>query len=100
MSARRIRRLSLLAAVAALALPSVALAHAQLEQSTPGDGAVLATAPAAVRLVFHEVVQPARGDGALRNDGADPGLARPPPHGRPGRSFALTLPRPPRPRDY
>ena len=70
MSARRIRRLSLLVAAAALAFPALALAHARLERSTPADGAALATAPAAVRLVFGDVVQPAGGNAVVRNDGS------------------------------
>jgi copper transport protein len=58
--------LSVLAACA-LALPSVALAHARLVRSVPPDGTVLTRAPSAVRVVFDDVVHPARGIEAVRN---------------------------------
>jgi len=39
-------------------LPSAALAHATLVSSEPADGAVLATSPAALALIFNEPVEP------------------------------------------
>ncbi len=60
----------LLAAVlAALVLPAVAAAHASLVRTGPADGAVLARAPAAVRIVFDDVVEPGPGIEAVRNGG-------------------------------
>lgn len=58
------------ALVALLLLPTLALAHAQLISSDPGDGAVVASAPAAVTLTFNEPVSPitiklARPDGSV-----------------------------------
>jgi copper transport protein len=51
----------------ALALPGVARAHASLVRSTPRDGAVLATAPKAVRFVFDDEVRVRSGMKAIRN---------------------------------
>ncbi len=49
----------------ALAFPGAASAHARLVGSKPADGAVLATPPADVRLLFDDVVRPAGGDRAV-----------------------------------
>ncbi len=38
--------------------PSVALAHAQLEQAVPAVGSTVATAPAELRLDFSEALEP------------------------------------------
>src|SRR5204863_8866343 len=60
------RRLSSLAAIMlALAFPASAAAHARLVGSKPADGAVLATPPADVRLLFDDQVRPAGGDLAV-----------------------------------
>src|SRR5919201_1234828 len=72
------RRLSLVLVAASLAFPTAAHAHATLVRSTPEDGAALATAPAAVRLVFDDVVQVAGGDAVVRNRGKVSVLAGPP----------------------
>jgi copper transport protein len=60
------RRLSSLVAVLlALAFPAGAAAHARLVGSKPADGAVLATPPADVRLLFDDEIRPAGGDLAV-----------------------------------
>jgi copper transport protein len=51
--------------VVALAFPVAASAHARLVGSKPADGAVLATPPADVRLLFDDAVRPAGGDRAV-----------------------------------
>jgi len=51
--------------VVALAFPAAASAHARLVGSKPADGAVLATPPADVRLLFDDAVRPAGGDRAV-----------------------------------
>lgn len=94
------RRLALLVSAAALALPAAALAHATLERSTPRDGAVVATAPAAVRLLFDDVVQPAGGDAVVRNDGGSSVLSGAARVARGGHVLVLPLRRPLRPGDY
>ena len=43
-------------AVLSLLMPATASAHAVLEETTPGDGAVLDVAPAEVTLQFNEIV--------------------------------------------
>ena len=50
----------------ALALPAAASAHARLVGSKPADGAVLATAPNDVRLLFDDEVRPAGGERGRR----------------------------------
>jgi copper transport protein len=57
------------AVLCSLIFPASAWAHATLLRTVPGNGAVLATAPTAVRLVFDETVRPASGIKAIRNDG-------------------------------
>ena len=61
---------TLWALLALLLLPTLALAHAQLISSDPGDGATVASAPTAVTLTFNEPVSPitiklARPDGSV-----------------------------------
>jgi len=48
----------LIALLLALAQSSPALAHASLIRAEPGDGAMLAQAPATLRLTFNEPVSP------------------------------------------
>jgi copper transport protein len=55
--------------VVALAFPAAASAHARLVGSKPADGAVLAKAPADVRLLFDDAVRPAGGDRAVDTAG-------------------------------
>ena len=62
-------RTSLAAAVltVALALPAAAWAHASERGSTPADGAVLASSPRAVRVVFDDVVRVGSRNAAVAN---------------------------------
>jgi methionine-rich copper-binding protein CopC len=46
--------------LAALALPLVALAHAELESASPPDGAVLASPPTEIVLTFTEALDPVK----------------------------------------
>ncbi|HEY1369662.1 MAG TPA: copper resistance protein CopC [Gaiellaceae bacterium] len=62
-------RVAVATAAAAAALPAPAWAHAILVRSEPADRAVLARPPAAVRLVFSDLVTPGPGIAAIRNDG-------------------------------
>src|ERR671927_1199333 len=55
--------------VGALAAPAVASAHANLVRLRPADGAVLATAPSAVRVLFDDAIRPGPGVEAVRNGG-------------------------------
>jgi copper transport protein len=85
------RRLSSIAAVLlALAFPAGAAAHARLVGSKPADGAVLATPPADVRLLFDDKVRPAGGDLAVDAHGRSVigGKA----HSLAGNSRALVVP--------
>src|SRR6266545_3950201 len=66
---RRGVSLSALAAAVALGLPTAAAAHASLVRSSPPDRAVLARAPAAVRLLFSDDVRLLSGIKAVRNGG-------------------------------
>ena len=59
------RKVSLALVLLALALPAGAAAHARLVGAKPADGAVLATAPADVRLLFDDQIRPAGGDLAV-----------------------------------
>jgi copper transport protein len=52
-----------------LALPETGWAHARLLRTVPGDGTVLASAPARVRIVFDDNVRPVSGIKAIRNGG-------------------------------
>jgi methionine-rich copper-binding protein CopC len=62
-------RILLLATAAALALPTVALAHASLVRSDPRDGAVVSVAPKTVRFTFDDDVHVRSGIQAVRNGG-------------------------------
>jgi copper transport protein len=85
------RRLSSLAAVLlALAFPAGAAAHARLVGSKPADGAVLATPPADVRLLFDDEVRPAGGDLAV--DAAGRSVLGGPAHRLAGNDRALVVP--------
>jgi copper transport protein len=53
----------------ALAAPGSALAHARLVRTAPADGAVVARAPAELRVVFDDVVHAGGGIAAIRNGG-------------------------------
>jgi copper transport protein len=55
--------------VVALAFPAAASAHARLVGAKPADGAVLATPPADVRLLFDDTIRPAGGDRAVDSAG-------------------------------
>jgi copper transport protein len=59
------RKVSLAVVLLALALPAGAAAHARLVGAKPADGAVLATAPADVRLLFDDQIRPAGGNLAV-----------------------------------
>ncbi|HET7146139.1 MAG TPA: copper resistance protein CopC [Gaiellaceae bacterium] len=64
------RLLRFLPAVAlALALPASAWAHASLVRTIPANGAAVAKAPAAVRVVFDDAVRVGPGIAAIRNGG-------------------------------
>jgi copper transport protein len=56
------------AAVAALALPGAALAHATLLRTVPEDGAVVQVAPRDVRVEFDDSVRVAGGNAAVANE--------------------------------
>jgi copper transport protein len=100
MRTQRTRRFSLFALAAALAYPSAAWAHATLVGTSPRDGAVLATAPAAVRLQFDDAVQPAGGTVVVRNDTGGSVLAAKPRLEGGGKVLVLPLARPLRDGDY
>jgi copper transport protein len=53
----------------ALGLPPSAFAHARMLRTEPSSGAVLARAPAAVRVVFDDAVRAGRRVAAIRNGG-------------------------------
>jgi copper transport protein len=57
------------AVLLALALPAAAGAHASLVRTDPPDGSVLRRSPAAVRIVFDDVVRRGPGIEAIRNGG-------------------------------
>ena len=56
-------------ALVALALPAAASAHANLVRTAPASGAVVAREPAAVKVVFDDVVRVGPGIEAVRNGG-------------------------------
>lgn len=79
---------AVLAIVVALAVPAVAVAHATVVRTTPGNGAVLATPPRSVTVEFDDVVRVAGGTAAVANATEESVLAgRPVAHGR-----VLTIP--------
>jgi copper transport protein len=65
----RIRTALAAAALAALAMPAAASAHANLVRLRPANGAVLASPPAAVRVLFDDAIRPGPGVEAVRNGG-------------------------------
>src|SRR5919202_1220777 len=76
MERMRIGRVVACAAVAALVAPAVASAHANLVRIRPADGAVLAKAPSAVRVLFDDAIRPGPGVEAVRNGGGSVLAAR------------------------
>ena len=64
---RRAARLSILCALAALAAPAAASAHATLLRTTPANGAVLAHAPRAIVVFFDDTVRAGSGNAAVAN---------------------------------
>jgi copper transport protein len=64
-----LRRALLSACLFSLAFPAAGWSHATLVRVVPGNGAVLARAPAAVRLVFDDDVRAGSGVKAIRNGG-------------------------------
>src|ERR671937_540639 len=69
MERMRIGRVVACAAVAALVAPAVASAHANLVRLRPANGVVLATPPAAVRVLFDDAIRPGPGVEVVRNGG-------------------------------
>lgn len=67
-----------------------AAAHARLVRSQPPDGAVLASAPRSVRLVFDDRVTPAGGNEVVRNGGGSVLVGKP--RLAPGNDHELVLP--------
>ena len=65
----RFRRSLAAVAVAALAAPAAASAHATLVRIRPANGVVLATPPAAMRVLFDDAIRPGPGVAAVRNGG-------------------------------
>src|SRR4051794_32770041 len=70
------------AALAALALPAAASAHAVLQRSVPADRAVLKSAPTVVRFFYDDPVEPAPGIAAIRNGGGSVLAGKPRASGR------------------
>ncbi|HET7475820.1 MAG TPA: copper resistance protein CopC [Dermatophilaceae bacterium] len=89
---RRLVPAAALAVLVGIGLPGTAQAHAQLERTDPGAGAVLATAPAAVTLDFTEPVEPADGAVEVFDDTFDPVATGPVTRGLEGaRSLRVAL---------
>src|SRR4051794_21215542 len=83
-----VKRLVVLLAVAALAAPAGAAAHASAVRTVPDSGAVLDKAPRVVRVEFDDIVRAAPGNAAVANaDGSSVLDGRPRAHGR-----VLTIP--------
>src|SRR3954451_9422003 len=83
-----VKRLVVLLAVAALAAPAGAAAHASAVRTVPNGGAVLDKAPRVVRVEFDDIVRAAPGNAAVANaDGSSVLDGRPRAHGR-----VLTIP--------
>src|ERR671936_1630060 len=76
MERMRIGRVVACAVVAALVAPAVAFAHANLVRLRPTDGAVVASAPTAVRVLFDDAIRPGPGVEAVRNGGGSVLAAR------------------------
>ena len=84
-----VKRILVALALAALAAPATAAAHATLVRTTPADGAVLQRAPRVVRVEFDDRVRVAAGNAVVANDSGASALA-----GRPhtaGRTLLLPL---------
>jgi copper transport protein len=64
---RRTARLSIVLAVAALAAPAAAFAHATLVRTSPANGAVVARAPLAVVVTFDDTVRVGSGNEVVAN---------------------------------
>jgi copper transport protein len=64
-----LKRVLPVVALAALALPAAAAAHANLVRTDPANAAVLAKSPRVVRVVFDDVVRVGPGIEAIRNGG-------------------------------
>lgn len=69
------RRAALLLGLIALALPAQAAAHATLTATSPENGAVLDTAPAAVVVTFDDTIRVASGNAAVANTTGESVLA-------------------------
>jgi copper transport protein len=74
----------------ALAFPAAASAHARLVGSKPADGAVLATAPGDVKLLFDDEIRPAGGDLVIDSRGRS--VLAGPAHRPAGNDSVLVLP--------
>jgi copper transport protein len=70
-------RSALLAVLLALAVPSVALAHANVVQTLPADREALAISPSIVRVVFDDPVQVGPGNEAVSDSGESVLAGRP-----------------------
>ena len=66
----RLARIASIAALAALLVPAPVWAHTRLVRTEPGNGAVLARAPAAIEVVFDDAVRVGPGIAAVRNGGS------------------------------
>jgi copper transport protein len=86
----RFRRALVAALLLALTLPAGAAAHARLVGSKPADGAVLATAPRDVKLLFDDQIRPAGGDRVV--DARGRSVLAGPAHRLQGNDRALVLP--------
>jgi copper transport protein len=84
-----VKRILVAVALAALAAPATAAAHATLVRTTPADGAVVDRAPHVVRVEFDDKVRIASGNAVVANDTGKSALV-----GRPratGRTLLLPL---------
>jgi copper transport protein len=73
-----VTRLAVLLAVASLASPAAAFAHATLVRTGPADGTVLASAPRQVTVVFDDTILAGQGNAAISNTSGRSVLAGPP----------------------
>jgi len=73
-----VKRLAVLLAVASLASPAAASAHATLLHTAPANGAVLAVPPHQVRVIFDDTVRVGTGNAAIDNASRRSVLAGPP----------------------
>lgn len=79
---RRAARLIPIVVAASLAAPAAALAHVNLVETQPGNGSVLARAPARVVVRFDDAVRVAPGNAVVRNGGGSALAGAPSAHGR------------------